>query len=1310
MGKWDKAYFTTFSSFFHTKLYFLEGRILYVDFFQVRERSTKKGNREVYPDFKVCRSKDLMIRGKAFYAIWDEEKNLWSTDEYDVARLVDDELYDYANKLVTDDNIHVKSLSDFSSKSWVDFKNYISRLSDNAHQLDTKITFLNTPITKKDYVSRKLSYSLERGECKAYDELMDTLYSEEERRKIEWAIGAIISGEAKHIQKFIVLYGEGGTGKSTVLNIIQSLFEGYYTIFDAKALTTSSNAFSTEAFKANPLVAIQHDGDLSKIEDNTKLNSIVSHEEIIINEKYKSSYPSRANCFLFMATNKPVKITDAKSGIIRRLIDVRPTGKKVPKRRYDVLMQQINFELGAIAQRCLDVFEDLGKNYYSVYRPVDMMYKTDPFFNYVEYYYEVFKDENEVSLKKAYSLYKTYCDETNADYKLQLYKFREELKNYFERYDDDAHLSDGRHIRSYYSGFITEKFERGMKKEEETINPSSWLSFSDDIFDNVFDRVCSECPAQYASTNEAPLKPWDRVKTNLKDIRSTKLHYVRVPQDIIVIDFDKRDEKGDKSLELNIKEAEKWPETYAELSKSGAGIHLHYFYEGDVNELSRIFADNIEIKVFTGKSSLRRKLTKCNRLPIAMISSGLPLKKGAKVVNFDRVKSEKGLRSLILRNLKKEIHPGTKPSIDFIVKILDDAYNSDLKYDVIDLRPSVLAFAANSTHQANYCISKVNEMHFRSKDEEEGISPSDKPYSDDIIIFFDVEVFPNLLLVNWKKEGSANVFRMINPKPKEIEELLKFKLVGFNNRRYDNHILYARLLGYDNEQLYSLSQRIINGSSNCFFGEAYNLSYADLYDICSVKQSLKKWEIKLGIHHQELGMPWDQPVDPSLWEKVAEYCDNDVIATEALWHDRKADIDARRILAELSGLTVNDTTRMHATRIIFGNDRNPSLVYTDLSEMFPGYVFKEGKSYYRGEETGEGGYVYAEPGMYGNVAVLDIASMHPSSIIALNLFGSYTERFDDILKARLAIKHHDYEKAGQMLNGALVPYLESDEQADGLASALKIVINSVYGFTTATFDNPFKDPRNVDNIVAKRGALFMVNLKNEVQNRGYTVAHIKTDSIKIPDATPEIIEFVMDYGRQYGYTFEHEATYDRMCLVNDAVYIAKYKDGPHWDKDFKKELWWTATGAQFKVPYVFKTLFSKDPIEFKDVCETKTVTSSLYLDMNEKFNDPEKHDYHFVGKAGLFTPIKPGCGGGILLREKDGKYYAVTGTKGYRWLESESVKLLGKEEDVDEEYYLALVDAAIKTIDKFGDFEWFVSDEPYISPPFTGGKIIAKEK
>lgn len=1273
-----------------------------MDFYMIKEKSTKRGIREIFPDFRVGRSKDLMVRGQRFYAIWDEEAGLWSTDEYDVQRLVDRDLYEYKKRLQrnTEDEVVVKTLSDFSSGMWEAFKKYVKSMSDNSHQLDEKLTFANDEVKKKDYVSKCLSYPLEKGECNAYEELIGTLYEPDERAKLEWAIGAVVAGEAKRIQKFIVLYGEAGAGKSTILNIIQRLFDGYYTTFEAKALTSTSNAFATEVFKSNPLVAIQHDGDLSHIEDNTKLNSIVSHEEMTMNEKYKASYTARVNCFLFMATNRPVKITDAKSGVIRRLIDVKPSGNRIPAKKYQALMNQIQFEFGAIAYHCLEVYREMGKNYYDGYVPFDMIFQTDVFFNFVEDSYDVFKAQDGVSLRQAYAMYKNYCDDTLVQFKLPMYKFREEMKNYFQKFEEQARV-DGKHIRSYFSGFKTEKFfSRKLEVEEH----QSWLNL--DCTESLLDQEYAGCKAQYASSKETPLKKWDQVTTKLKDLDTSKLHYVIPPNEQhIVIDFDLKDEKGEKSLAKNLEAASQWPPTYAECSKGGQGLHLHYICDLDVNDLSRIFQEGIEVKVFNGGSSIRRRVSKCNNIPIAHINSGLPMKGVKKVINFDAVQSEKGLRNLIERNLKKEIHPATKPSVDFIYKILEDAYQSGLHYDVTDLRPKILAFAVNSSHQSEYCVKLVNQMKFRSED-------ASKPEVEDEeapIVFFDVEVFPNLFLVNWKYQGEENTcVRMINPSSQEIEKLLRFRLIGFNCRRYDNHILYARYIGYSNQELFELSQRIIGESRNCMFGEAYNLSYTDVYDFSSKKQSLKKFEIELGLHHQELGLPWDQPVPEELWPKVAEYCDNDVISTEATFNARQADWVARLILSELSGLCPNETTQHHAAKIIFGDDPHPQdkFVYTDLSEMFPGYKFENGKSTYRGEEVGEGGYVWAEPGMYTNVPIDDIASMHPTSIEQLNLFGPYTQNFSDIKSARIAIKHENRIALETILDGKLLPFYDAallpdpKYTLDDLAYAMKIVINIVYGLTSAKFPNKFKDPRNVDNIVAKRGALFMIDLKHAVQDQGFTVAHIKTDSIKIPNATPEILQFVEDFGKKYGYSFEHEATYDRMCLVNDAVYIAKYDDQGVRNKGGKHANEWTATGTQFQVPYVFKTLFSKEPIEFKDMCETKTVSAGLmYLDFNEDLLEDE-HKYHFVGKAGLFCPMKPGCGGGLLLREKDGKYYAVTGTKGYRWMEAEVVQELHKEDDIDQSYYMALVDAAVETISKYGDFEIFQNGEIMNSPEF----------
>lgn len=1272
-----------------------------MDFYKIEERVHTKGQKkdtmEIYPDFKVCRSKDLMVRGKAFYAIWDASKGLWSTDEYDVPRLIDRDLREYREERSWDfpGSIVIDSLTDFSSNSWLSFKKYLGSLSDNAVQLDTKLTFLDDEVKKSDYVSKRLPYSLSDEPCNAWDELISTLYDPEERDKIEWAIGAIVSGDSKDIQKFLVLYGEAGAGKSTILNVIQQLFEGYCTTFEAKALASSSNAFSTEVFRSNPLVAIQHDGDLSRIEDNTKLNSIISHEDMLINEKYKSGYTMRISCFLFMATNRPVRITDGKSGIIRRLIDVKPSGRRIPPVRYQALMNQISFELGSIAQHCLTRYREMGKNYYNGYKPIDMMLRTDAFYNFVEDNYYTFKREDGVTLKRAFDMYKEFCDEASITTIIPYHIFREELKNYFRKFQPMVRI-DGKQTRSYYSGFMSEKFQQS----EYDPNLEHQSSLVLESTKSILDDMCRDCPAQYANTRETPSQSWDNVKTTLKDIDTTKLHYVKLPENHIVIDFDLKDENGKKSAEKNLAEASRWPPTYAEFSKGGQGIHLHYIYKGDPDQLSRIYSDGIEIKVSVGKSSLRRRLTKCNNIPVTTISGGLPLRGEKKVLNFDAVRSEKGLRSLLKRNLNKEIHASTKPSVDFIFKILEDAYKSGLKYDVSDMRPAILAFANNSTHQSEYCVNLVSKMKFKSEEPSVNV----ENYDSDILVFFDVEVFPNLFLVNWKYAGDNHkCVRMINPTPQDIEDLMKMKLVGFNCRRYDNHILYARYLGYTNERLYKLSSRIIGGSRNSMFAEAYNISYTDVYDFASAgnKKSLKKFEIELGIHHQELGLPWDQPVDESLWVKVAEYCDNDVLATEAVFNHLKGDWAARKILAELSGLTVNDTTNKHSTKIIFGDNKNPQdqFIYTDLSEIFPGYKFDAGKSTYRGEEVGEGGYVYSEPGMYTNVALLDIASMHPTSIEQLNLFGDkYTKRFSEIKQARVAIKHKDMDLLKTILDGRLMPFVTDGTNLKDLSDALKTVINSVYGLTSAKFDNPFRDIRNKDNIVAKRGALFMVDLKNAVQELGYTVAHIKTDSIKIPNADRKIIDFVCEFGRKYGYIFEHEATYNRMCLVNNSVYIARYQDGDGLGD-------WTATGAQFAQPYVFKKLFSHEDIEFRDKCETKSVTTSIYLDMNEDMKSNE-HNYHFVGKVGLFCPIKPGRGGGVLLRENDGKYDSVTGTKGYRWLESEMVKELNKEKDIDESYYKSFVDDAVDSISKYGDFEWFVSDETFDAPPWCQNKDL----
>lgn len=1288
-----------------------------LDFLKISSRQKRAGVIEIYPRFRVGKSKDLMIRGGDFYAIWIEERGLWSTDEEDVIHLIDKYLDEYYKENKSKfDGEYVRILHMWDSETGVIdlwHKYCQKQLRDNYTPLDENVIFSNKETKKEDYATKKLSYSLEEnGKIGAWDELVSTLYFEDERHKIEWCIGACVSGDSKHIQKFAALYGPPGSGKSTILNIIMMLFEEYHSVFDAESLGSASDIFAMEQFRNNPLIAVSHDGDLSRIERNTRLNSLISHESMSINVKHKSSYTMRFNSFLWLGTNKFIKITDAKSGLLRRLIDIHPSGNKVPFNKYNRLMKQISFELGAIAYHCLQIYlEDTCA--YNDYRPIQMMSESNDFYNFVSDSYQIFKKDDGVSQQVAWKMYKTYCDDAKVLYPLPFRAFGSELRNYFKEFKERVKIGDDS-VRSYYMGFKTDMFEtkeqikpRTRKKKDDFAK----IDFREQP--SKLDIFCSGYPAQYGyeTGNNTPKKPWADVKTILNDIDTSKVHWLKVPNNLIIIDFDLTDENGEKSFEKNLEEASKWPKTYAELSKSGGGIHLHYIYNGDPTQLSRMYADNIEIKVFTGNSSLRRKLTRCNDEDINTINSGLPKKESGRVVNFEAIKNEKALRTLIKRNLNKEYLSATKPSMDFIFKNLEDAYNSGMHYDVSDLYNAIVAFASSSSNQADYCLKLIPKMKFKSNEASKSVIDNEKP-----IVFYDIEIFPNLFILNWKFQGKEKkVNRLINPTPIELEKLLQYRLVGFNCRRYDNHIFYGALIGYSNIQLYNLSKRIINEKSG-FFGEAYNISYTDVYDYAKTKQSLKKWQVELGIRHQELGLPWDEPVPEHLWPKVAEYCDNDVIATEAVFDKTKGDFLARIILAQLADMSENDTTNTLTTKLIFGNNKKPNLQYADkandiLRKEFPGYEFiktwnditkkYDKKNMYRGVDLSLGGYVYDEPGMYGKVGLLDVASMHPNTIIALNLFGEYTPIFAELVQVRIDIKHGDYEHAKTSFGGKLAPYLNDKSSAEALSDALKIAINSVYGLTSASFDNPFRDYKNENNIVAVRGALFMKTLQDAVVEKGFRVVHVKTDSIKIPDITDELIIFCQEFAKKYGYEMEHEATYDKFCLVNKAVYIAKYDEFGIRTKSGKHANKWTATGTQFAVPYVFKMLFSKEEIEFRDLCEVKEVAkSSIYLNMNEGLFQDE-NNLKFIGRVGLFCPIKPGCGGGELVKpvnKKDGSvtYDSVTGAKGYRWIEADEVYEKDLMHIIDTTYYDRLVDNAVKEINKYGDFEWFVSDEPYI--------------
>ncbi len=933
-----------------------------MDQVQVRVKKTTKGHESIFADPKMRNYHDLLVKGGSFYAVFDPDTKLWSQNLQRLGELIDRDIQQFADTYESPDNSQVTCMlmQNTSNGCWNRYISGLKNLADSDAVLNQKIIFANDTPKREDYATIQLDYSVAEGDISSYDRLMNTLYAPKEREKLEWGIGAIVDGkDIQRIQKMFVIYGDPGTGKSTILSIIEMLFPGYIAYFNAEELGKGYQ-FSTAAFKNSPLVGIQMDGDLSHMWDNTLLNQIAAHEKIVINEKGVKQYTVPVKTMLFMATNKPVKITDAKSGITRRLIDIYPTGKTLEPDDYFSCMEQIKFELGSIAWHCREVYRKLGVNRYSGYRPTEMIAKTNDIYTFVQDNIDLLDTDDDVRLSDLWRSYKEWCDEAHVSDVMKRSEFMFEVSAYFDK------MNRGSSKAVTYHGFKRDKFESNLIGSSDQIstehsNPD-WLDLQ--VRKSRFDELCANEPAQYARSDEsgAPMTKWSQVTTTLSTIDTHRLHWVKVPENHIVMDFDIRGSDGEKSLEANLEAASKFPPTYAEVSKSGQGLHLHYIYDGDVSRLKNLYDIHVEIKVFKGNSSLRRKLSRCNDHEIAHISSGLPLKGEKSVINQKELKDERHLRNVIRKALRKECCPGTKPSVEFIKKLMDEMYESGKPYDVTDLRNVIFDFALRSTHWSDYCVNLVNEMKFKSEEAPKGSDPENA----DVLTFFDVEVFPNLFMVCFMKSDSDVVKTWINPPRKNIMTLLDENLVGFNNRKYDNHILWAwGVMGYDNQQLYDLSSKIVSGNKSVMFGQAYNASYTDIYDFSAKKQSLKKWEIELGIDHHELGIPWDQPVPQDKWPLVQSYCEDDVRATKAVFYHLKEDFTARQMLAVLSGLTVNDTTNTHTAQIIFGNNKHPQSEFNfpDLSELFPGYTFdryapKDKKSQYIGEYPGEGGYVW----------------------------------------------------------------------------------------------------------------------------------------------------------------------------------------------------------------------------------------------------------------------------------------------------------------------------------------------------------------
>ena len=268
-----------------------------------------------------------------------------------------------------------------------------------------------------------------------------------------------------------------------------------------------------------------------------------------VNLKGKQSYEQAFKTLMFIGSNDPVKITNAKSGLLRRLIDVNPSGKKVPKAEYNQLLKQIPFEAGAIVNKCIKIFEeDPG-----FYIPEDMVSATNDFYQFVAEQSLTFEKENGTTLRAAWGAYKEFCEYAKVQYPFGMRAFKEELKSYFTEFEERHTNDDGSKVYNYYSGFIRDKFHTPKKSKSASTErkiKDDWLVFKEQ--ESIFDKEFADCPAQYAEIlddgSDKPVWTWDGCKVTLSMLDTRRLHYMLTPWNVITIDFDIPGPDGKKNF------------------------------------------------------------------------------------------------------------------------------------------------------------------------------------------------------------------------------------------------------------------------------------------------------------------------------------------------------------------------------------------------------------------------------------------------------------------------------------------------------------------------------------------------------------------------------------------------------------------------------------------------------------------------------------------------------------------------------------------------------------------------------------------
>ena len=188
---------------------------------------------------------------------------------------------------------------------------------------------------------------------------------------------------------------------------------------------------------------------------------------------------------------------------------------------------------------------------------------------------------------------------------------------------------------------------------------------------------------------------------------------------------------------------------------------------------------------------------------------------------------------------------------------------------------------------------------------------------------FDSEVFKYDWLFTFKSVDTGEYVRIWN----DSEALTQYLeddpfLGGFNNKKYDNFIIKAILIGCTTEQIKHISDEIVVKQKNGWdipLLREYKVSFHwfDLLDDCQSGVSLKGIEAHLGLPIRESTVDFniDRPLTEDERREVEKYCQHDVDTTELLYKLRQGYLANKKNLALVRGIDVRDGISMTNAKI-----------------------------------------------------------------------------------------------------------------------------------------------------------------------------------------------------------------------------------------------------------------------------------------------------------------------------------------------------------------------------------------------------------